>query len=79
MGNNEIYWGIFSGKVLLPFTVRSTRGQCISDRQKYLNSKIEGTTIHGVYFDAFMGNKLLKDESCRKIVINEWIDVKGKF
>jgi len=31
MSKNEIHWAIFSGKTLLPFTIRTTRKQCIFD------------------------------------------------
>lgn len=31
MGKNEINWAIFSGKTLLPFTIRRTRKQCLRD------------------------------------------------
>jgi len=30
MGKNEICWAIFSGITMLPFTMRSTKKQCIS-------------------------------------------------
>lgn len=29
----KIYWAIFSGKTLLPFTIRTTKKQCISDHE----------------------------------------------
>jgi hypothetical protein len=29
----KFYWAIFSGKTLLPFTIRTTKKQCISDRK----------------------------------------------
>lgn len=32
MGKNEICWAIFNGVVLLPFTIRTTRKQCIQNR-----------------------------------------------
>jgi hypothetical protein len=29
MGKNEIHWAIFSGKTMLPYTIRTTKKQCI--------------------------------------------------
>ncbi len=29
MGKNELCWAIFSGVTLLPFTIRTTKKQCI--------------------------------------------------
>jgi hypothetical protein len=31
MSKNEICWAIFSGVTLLPFTIRTTKKQCISN------------------------------------------------
>ena len=62
MGKDEINWGIFSGECLLPFTIRSTKKECIADRVNYLSKQ----EIFG--FD----NKLLAHESCRKLIINEF-------
>ncbi len=31
MGKNEIHWAIFSGVTMLPFTIRTTKRQCITD------------------------------------------------
>jgi hypothetical protein len=36
MGKNEIYWAIFSGVTMLPFTIRTTRWQC---KQDYLRDR----------------------------------------
>ena len=60
MRKNEINWAIFSGKCLLPFTIRSTKNQCI---REYLRDRI---------FRNKNGIRLLKSESCKKVVINEW-------
>ena len=56
MGKNEIHWAIFSGKAMLPFTIRTTKSQCIKN---YLYDR---------------GRENLRDsESCKKVVINEYL------
>ena len=32
MRKNEICWAMFSGGTMLPFTIRSTKKQCVNDR-----------------------------------------------
>jgi hypothetical protein len=31
MGKNEIHWAILQGAVMLPFTIRKTKKQCVND------------------------------------------------
>ncbi len=31
---NKHYWIIISGKIILPFTMRTTKKQCLADRNK---------------------------------------------
>ncbi len=57
MGKNEICWGIFNGKILLPFTIRTTKKQCIAEHVR----------------DRRTDRKLGSHESCKKVVINEYI------
>lgn len=56
MGKNEIYWAIFTGKMMLPFTIRTTRCQCLSDFKRDRSSR-----------------SMLDHESCKKVVINEFV------
>jgi hypothetical protein len=60
MRKNEINWAVFSGKILLPFTIRSTKKQCIFD---YLNGRGSATRHERPF---------TKSETCKKIVINEY-------
>ena len=30
---NKFYWAVFSGRVMLPFTMRTTKKQCIGDHR----------------------------------------------
>jgi len=57
MGKNEICWAIFSGEMLLPFSIRPTRRQCIIDY-----------TIERGSWEFLQKSGC----SCRKIVINEY-------
>lgn len=56
MGKNEIHWAIFSGKAMLPFTIRTTKNQCLSNYLHDRNGR----------------HDLLPCESCKKVVINEF-------
>ena len=60
MRKNEIHWAIFSGLILLPFTIRRTKRQAITDH--LLNRSVNGS----------YRTELLKSESCQKVVINKW-------
>lgn len=60
MRKNNICWAIFSDKLMLPFTIRTTRRECITE---HLLDKPR----HGSY-----RLKLLSYETCKKIIINEW-------
>lgn len=31
---NKFYWAVFSGKLMLPFTIRTTKKQCIADHER---------------------------------------------
>ena len=58
MGKNEICWAVFSGRVMLPFSIRTTKSQCIND---YL------------YWRDIPSNGVLPEfYTCRKVVINEF-------
>ena len=60
MRKNEIHWAIFLGTILLPFTIRRTKRQAITDH-------LLNRSVHGSY-----RTELLKSESCQKVVVNKW-------
>ena len=63
MDKNEICWAIFSGEVMLPFTIRHTKTQCIYDRNRSYGENSLRPPKNG---------RLIKIETCRKVVINEF-------
>ena len=59
MGKNEIHWAVFSGKALLPFSIRSTKKQCVQDfcrnRSSILWQEMQG-----------------RGYECKKVIVNEY-------
>ena len=62
MGKNEICWAIFSGKTMLPFTIRTTKSQCV-----YYYVEIGEWLIWQEYEE--------HGYSCKKVVINDYENV----